>query len=62
MMEQAEEREMDLEWMGGLPVVFKPGRHTVLELDLRKRDKAYWERPDLAMDREDVIDPDHAGE
>lgn len=55
VMEQSEEREMELEWMGGLPVVFKPGRHTVLELDLREREKGYWERPDLAMDREDVI-------
>lgn len=55
VMEQSEEREMELEWMGGLPVVFKPGCHTVLELDLRERENGYWERPDLAMDREDVI-------
>lgn len=34
---------------------FAPKEYTVLELDLLEQGKSYWERPDLAIDREDVI-------
>ena len=36
-------------------VRFEPGKYTVLELDLLEQGKPYWERPDLAIDGEDVI-------
>lgn len=35
--------------------VFVPGVYTLLELDLKELGTAYWERPDLAIDREDVL-------
>jgi hypothetical protein len=36
-------------------VRFAPGGYTVLELDLEQAGTPYWERPDLAIDREDVL-------
>lgn len=44
-----------LERFMGQEVNFTPGEYTVLELDLLDQGKPYWERPDLAIDAEDVI-------
>ncbi len=37
------------------PVTFAPQTYTVLELDLEQAATPYWERPDLAIDRDDLI-------
>lgn len=48
-------RQQELEWTSEMKVEFVPGRYTVMELKLEQQGLAYHNRPDLAIDREDVI-------
>lgn len=47
--------ERELEWLHGTKFRFAGGQYTKVELKLREQGIPYWERPDLAIDREDVL-------
>ncbi len=48
------EETLDLEWMKGTRISFEGGCSTNVEFTLIKKAVPYWERTDLAIDREDV--------
>lgn len=50
-----QDEQVKLERFMKQDICFMPGEYTVLELDLEQASAPYWERPDLAIDREDVI-------
>ena len=53
--DMAWERTIKLERFEGMEVVFRPACYTSLTLELAGPGTPYWERPDLAIDREDVL-------
>jgi len=55
VMEQEEELERNLEWLQGMEITFMPDCYTNVALELLEKDEDYWERPDLAIDQEDVL-------
>ncbi len=49
------ETEKYLAWMQSFDLTFRPAAYTCVELTLLEEDEGYWERTDLAIDREDVL-------
>lgn len=47
--------QMELEWMQGTQITFAGGCCTEVEFTLQNPGIPYWERTDLAIDREDVL-------
>lgn len=54
-MEEEEVCERPLERFGGFDVTFVPGIYTCIEMELIAPASHYWERPDLAIEPDDVI-------
>lgn len=48
-------RRQELEWSSELEIQFEPGCYTIVELELEQQGTPCHERPDLAIDREDII-------
>ena len=48
-------RQQELEWTSEIKVEFVPGCYTVMQLELEQKGLDYHQRPDLAIDREDVV-------
>lgn len=55
ILEQEPEKERPLEWMQAVTVNFQPYCYTMITLELVEKTVDYHERPDLAIDQEDVL-------